>query len=580
MLPLFFAAMVWPARRTLAIRAIETLIALILSKFAIVAVLSLGGSALGHSTIPGAASVLTGGTLVLLAAFTPWALLRMLPLHEVASAAAGGLSHAPKTDALDRRPTRGWSSPTARSRSEPARRDAERCPRQSHRSSAATPAPPDGPAAARVPSSTPSPAGPSRSTRTSPSQSTRTSPSRSPARWPGRRASDDRDRHRPGLGSPDVHPAGGCHPVRRAATPADRPPVSPARTPARPSAGRTRSPFPTGSAATIRSYRWATTCWSLPTSGRRFRQPPTARTRRPPERRTHHRRCSNHRCRRRPTRSTRGRLTAAVPKRDRRASSPGAQGRAATRARIRSVRRGRVMSDRLTYSFGPLERRGIAGGVAAGQLAVLGAGALLAILVLDHAPSAGGAMLATIICAVAAATAFAPLGGRTVHEWLPIAARFIVAKMLGDGRFVTTEPTAGTVAGTGTGAAAATTPPPDRTAAAARRRSHERTRRPSTDRASPPANAWRRRPGPAHAAAAARRQAARRRLSRSADRGPDRAFGPARHGRSGVPGRLVLAAGSRGAGTPAGPLGAGAVRRGRRPDPAAAVDRTNRPGTG
>ncbi len=96
MLPLFFAAMVWPARRTLAIRAIETLIALILSKFAIVAVLSLGGAALGHSTTPGAASVLTGGTLVLLAAFTPWALLRMLPLHEVASAAAGGLSHAPK----------------------------------------------------------------------------------------------------------------------------------------------------------------------------------------------------------------------------------------------------------------------------------------------------------------------------------------------------------------------------------------------------------------------------------------------------------------------------------------------------
>jgi hypothetical protein len=96
MLPLFFAAMVWPVRRTLAIRAIETLIALILSKFAIVAVLSLGGAALGHSTTPGAASVLTGGTLVLLAAFTPWALLRMLPLHEVASAAAGGLSHAPK----------------------------------------------------------------------------------------------------------------------------------------------------------------------------------------------------------------------------------------------------------------------------------------------------------------------------------------------------------------------------------------------------------------------------------------------------------------------------------------------------
>ena len=112
------------------------------------------------------------------------------------------------------------------------------------------------------------------------------------------------------------------------------------------------------------------------------------------------------------------------------------------------------MSDRLTYSFGPLERRGIAGGIAAGQLAVLGAGALLAILVLDHAPSAGGATLATIILAVAVTTTFAPLGGRTVQEWLPIAARFIVTKMLGEGRFVTTEPTAGTVSGTGAGAGA------------------------------------------------------------------------------------------------------------------------------
>ena len=46
MLPLAFAAMVWPARRIWAIRAIELLVALILSKFAIVAVLSLGGAAL------------------------------------------------------------------------------------------------------------------------------------------------------------------------------------------------------------------------------------------------------------------------------------------------------------------------------------------------------------------------------------------------------------------------------------------------------------------------------------------------------------------------------------------------------
>ena len=95
MLPLFFAAMVWPARRIWAARAVELLIALILSKFVIVAVLGLGGAALGHSLIPGEAASLAGATLVLLAAFSPWALMRLLPLHELAGAAAGGLRPGP-----------------------------------------------------------------------------------------------------------------------------------------------------------------------------------------------------------------------------------------------------------------------------------------------------------------------------------------------------------------------------------------------------------------------------------------------------------------------------------------------------
>jgi hypothetical protein len=91
MLPLFFAAMVWPARRIWAVRAVELLVAIILSKFAIVAVLGLGGAALGHALLPGIGTFLAGTTLVLLAAFSPWAMLRLLPLHELAGAAAGGL---------------------------------------------------------------------------------------------------------------------------------------------------------------------------------------------------------------------------------------------------------------------------------------------------------------------------------------------------------------------------------------------------------------------------------------------------------------------------------------------------------
>jgi len=96
MLPLFFAALVWPARRLWAVRAVELLIALILSKFAIVAVLALGGAAMGHTLFPGVTATLAGATLILLAAFSPWALLRLLPLHELAAGAAGGLRAHPQ----------------------------------------------------------------------------------------------------------------------------------------------------------------------------------------------------------------------------------------------------------------------------------------------------------------------------------------------------------------------------------------------------------------------------------------------------------------------------------------------------
>ncbi len=90
LLPLAFAAFVWPARRSWAIRAVEMLVALILSKFAIVAVLSLGGAAMdqvGHSiTAP-----VLGLVLVAMGAFAPWVLLRLVPLAELAGGAVESL---------------------------------------------------------------------------------------------------------------------------------------------------------------------------------------------------------------------------------------------------------------------------------------------------------------------------------------------------------------------------------------------------------------------------------------------------------------------------------------------------------
>lgn len=97
MLPLAFAAFVWPARRAWALRALELLVALILSKFAVVAVLSLAGAAYGTSG-DGPARLLTAMALVTLAAFAPWGLLRLLPFTELAAGAAGEIHSAlPKT---------------------------------------------------------------------------------------------------------------------------------------------------------------------------------------------------------------------------------------------------------------------------------------------------------------------------------------------------------------------------------------------------------------------------------------------------------------------------------------------------
>ncbi len=88
MLPLAFAAMVWPARRIWAVRLVELLASLVLSKFVIVAVLSLAAAAFTQG-IPGIGELLVAMSLMLLSTFAPWALMRILPFTELASGAAG-----------------------------------------------------------------------------------------------------------------------------------------------------------------------------------------------------------------------------------------------------------------------------------------------------------------------------------------------------------------------------------------------------------------------------------------------------------------------------------------------------------
>jgi hypothetical protein len=93
-LPLAMATLVWPTVAHWCRRLVETLTALILSKFVIVATLSLAASAVGSGTSgtgdagSGFASVLAGGALLVLATFVPFSILRLIPLVE-----AGAVGH-------------------------------------------------------------------------------------------------------------------------------------------------------------------------------------------------------------------------------------------------------------------------------------------------------------------------------------------------------------------------------------------------------------------------------------------------------------------------------------------------------
>ncbi len=97
-LPLALASLAWPAIAHWCRRLVDTLVALILGKFVIVSVLSLAAGALagGTGSVPtgaggtgsgaggggGFGAVLGGAALLLLSAFAPWALFRLLPFLE------------------------------------------------------------------------------------------------------------------------------------------------------------------------------------------------------------------------------------------------------------------------------------------------------------------------------------------------------------------------------------------------------------------------------------------------------------------------------------------------------------------
>lgn len=90
-LPLTLIAMVWERTAHWCRRLAEWLVAIVLAKFTIAAAFALAASAItgGLGDDGGVSTVLAGSAVLLIAALTPWALLKLLPFAE---AAAGNLT--------------------------------------------------------------------------------------------------------------------------------------------------------------------------------------------------------------------------------------------------------------------------------------------------------------------------------------------------------------------------------------------------------------------------------------------------------------------------------------------------------
>src|SRR5581483_6512119 len=89
-LPLTFVGMIWPATSRWARRLVELLVAIVLSKFVVVAILSLATAAITNTAgLNGDANtfeqMIAGTALLVLAAWSPFALLRLIPMMEIAA---------------------------------------------------------------------------------------------------------------------------------------------------------------------------------------------------------------------------------------------------------------------------------------------------------------------------------------------------------------------------------------------------------------------------------------------------------------------------------------------------------------
>ena len=102
------------------------------------------------------------------------------------------------------------------------------------------------------------------------------------------------------------------------------------------------------------------------------------------------------------------------------------------------------MSTRTTFTFGPLERRGLLGTVPVSSAGCVAVGLAAAVLLLDASPSPAGVLAALTALGMGIACALLPVGGRSLSEWAPVAGAHLSRRARRAHRFRSQRATAGT----------------------------------------------------------------------------------------------------------------------------------------
>jgi hypothetical protein len=99
-----------------------------------------------------------------------------------------------------------------------------------------------------------------------------------------------------------------------------------------------------------------------------------------------------------------------------------------------------------TFSFGPIERRGLVGSLRVSQAAVLVGGCGTAVVLVRSLPAGRGLVLGVATVGLACLFAFFPIRGRTLEQWAPVVAAWTALRVRGGRRYRSSVPEQGVVA--------------------------------------------------------------------------------------------------------------------------------------